>query len=485
MKTTFAQDNANVKYPSFIGSQLQFSSAFLRTPKIEFSPAQPRFSSSASNSMQFGIGYYQPLKYRFGFSLSPQFRVFGYRIEDISFFEDPLSGDIETSKFGETHYDLHFALPLMFVKQLVVRDRHFLNVGVGLGFNYLTRKPIESIAIIQTATDSSGSFYANELRFSEHAQWAIDYRLELGYQYMLKSQNTIGLSVFGSYSGYKTINGNYYAQLNETNYSSGSINQTLANIGAALTFGYTFKQKRLDTLEFRNIKKEPQEVYNRLWVETGISFLHVNQRIKEPNSLFETAFYSQVKFNLAVELDEKWNQRYGFGYLRYWEVGPSVKYFRLTGAGASGIFSAFFTTASFGKDLVKTKREGFKIKPWIGGAVSLFPYAFTDKNYPGSGGNGSTSFDGDTISFTHTDRYPNPFNFYASAALEFEIRVFRAMRFSITPSYTQGMLKNSVSEYTYDYNGIETGNFDLISRLSHTELRFALKIPIHYGKQVN
>jgi hypothetical protein len=485
--TGFAQ-RVEKEFTGYPTSQLQFSTYYLALPQVKYENQFRELGSSPAFGFQMGIGYYQALKNGFGFSFQAQARIQNSRIDVITREYNSFSNDSSDYTWKSRIVMPIVATPIFIEKHFILGQRHWLNAAVGIGFTYFPYESrITEISYERYLTDSTNGLGIGYSYDQPTQRLAIDYRLKLGYKFMFKSQNTISVNLNYTYAPFKFVDAITTRSYNGAILGSGSATQSLSYFGVELAYAYSFRKQNLEGKYLGESKSEEEKPIrpNKLWVETSFSAVHIRQTINKPNSLFETVFYPQAKYNVGVEFEKKWNQRYAFSYLRYWEVGPSITLSPFGGASSSGVDPTFFLSASFGKDLVKTKREGFKIKPWIGGAVSLFPYAFTDKNYPGSGGNGSTSFDGDTISFTHTDRYPNPFNFYASAALEFEIRVFRAMRFSITPSYTQGILKNSIASYSYNFNNIETGNFDLISRLSHTELRFALKIPIHYGKQVN
>lgn len=474
-------------YSGYPSSQLQFSTYYLVLPKVKFQNPIREIGSAPAFGFQMGIGYYQALKNGFGLSFQAQARIQNSRIDVITREYNSFSNDSSDYTWKSRSVMPVVAAPIFIEKHFILGQRHWLNAALGVGFNFF---PFESrlteIGYERYLTDSTNQM---GLRYSydQPAQrLAIDYRLKLGYKFMFKSQNTISINLNYTYAPFKFVDAITRSSYNGAILGSGSATQSLSYFGVELAYAYSFRKQNLEEkyLGESNSEAEKPSRPNKLWVETSFSAVQIRQRIIKPNTLFETAFNPQAKFNVAVELEKEWNQRYAFSYLRYWEVGPSITISPFAGASSSGVDPAFFLSASFGKDLVKTKGEGFKIKPWVGGAVSLFPYAFTDKNFPSSMGEANYGYNEDTLSFTLSHKYPNAFNFYASAAIEFEIRVFRTMRFSITPSYTQGVLKNSVSEYTYDYNGTQTGSFDLISRLSHTELRFALKIPIYYGKPV-
>lgn len=485
--TGFAQ-RAEKEFTGYPTSQLQFSTYYLALPKVKYENQFRELGSSPAFGFQMGLGYYQALKNGFGLSFQAQARIQNSRLDLLWRDYNNFNNDSFDIVWKNRHIMPSLSTPIFLEKHFILGQRHWLNAAIGVGVTYFPfENMLSAIVYERQFTDSTAQEVLSYYYQKPTRKAVIDFRTKVGYKFMLKNQNTISVNVNYTYSPFKVLDVVTNRIINGDFLQSGRATQTLSYIGLELAYAYSLRKQFIEKKHIGIIKPE-REVKNRpnkLWIETSISVVHVRQLINQKNDFFETDIQPQVKYNWAVELDKNWNQRYAFSYLRYWEVEPKISLSPYDGAGATGVYQTFFTSASFGKDLIKSKNERFKVKPWIGGAISLYPFSFIALKYPDPYRNEVWSEASDSLSYSFLERNPNPFNVLMLAALEFEIRLHRSIKFSITPSYTQGMLKNSIASYSYNYNNIETGNFDLVSRLSHTELRFALKIPIHYGKQVN
>jgi hypothetical protein len=132
-----------------------------------------------------------------------------------------------------------FTFPILFNCSYYFNEKHGLDISLG-GAPLLLFLGESG----QSVTDgSSMKGIRHKTRLENDTRYNFSLYGKIGYNFLLKNKNTLGVAIVGSYAAEPYANGNYYVTINEIEVEKGYL--FLHNTFIGLQFSYGFTMKRL------------------------------------------------------------------------------------------------------------------------------------------------------------------------------------------------------------------------------------------------
>ncbi|MEQ9187896.1 MAG: hypothetical protein RLP15_09180 [Cryomorphaceae bacterium] len=455
------------------------------------------FKGRATLSGNIGVQHRIALPHGFGLGIGGELGIFPYNWASRDVFSDSLFDDHDgyyLSNGAEYFSGFTMSIPFSLSKRFELPDRTRLRISLAALFNFhpftINNGGVGGSAGIVINDSTEFTYMISEV-FPTSPPYSYSIRPGIGIEFTTKHQNTIGLDAVLHLSNHR-LNEGYAWDLREdgipVNYE---LSQRINYIGLRFRYGFTYRPEELRTWvlgseqEVESHTKKIARKPTKHWLTFSAGVMEIKESLKDANGFYASTFFPNGRVGASFEVNDTLNWKLGFHFYQLWIVdGHSEQLSFFNGATGGGTIFEF--DGAIGKDVVSTEKGGFKLKPWLGAGLNVYPGNRWNEPDGASLWSSSAFYNGnDTLFKDSAITYMrNDMNVFLRAGMELDIRLLRRLRLSVLPSYTFGVFKLYETDYTYwtPNDGVQAAQ--LTSRGSHWSVSFQLKFPLDFiGKQ--
>ena len=197
---------------------------------IKSSPSE-YFHSYPSFGTDFGVYLYQRIYKWFGIQIGIENSIFTYNYE----YEEWKEKEMLYYRSGMLTF------PILFNASYYFKGRHGLDIS--LGFAPLLLFPGGGMGITDIDIEEDG--YITSLSNSGRSNFNLYGKI--GYDFLFKNKNTLGVAIVGSYAPEPYAEGTYYISNKGTKVEEGKLSLYNTFIGLQFSYGFTMKKLLCDS----------------------------------------------------------------------------------------------------------------------------------------------------------------------------------------------------------------------------------------------